>query len=407
MRLRLLALLSMMGIAAPLTLAEAQRPQPQRAVAADAWELLGEQTVGFRVDNDSIVINQGEEWYRNRAFRALRFAAERNDVNLISIGIVYINGHREDITVNKLIRRGGQLVLDLPGERSFLKQIDMKYRGNVGLSFGNDGFRLQQAVVKVFGERVQRRPEVVVDRPVVEREGWSEIDTQRFDRTSSQLVFSSRRGDGRFGQVRLKATGGDAVRVRDIVIRFRNGETQTVPIEARMEEGEETRAIDLSGETRLLDTVTVNLEPRRRPGSTELQLIGLRRPGGTAAPAPAGDIYAARGWTLLGEQTVGFTGERDVITVGQNEDWFRDRRFRSLHLIAQRNDIFMRSLRIVYLNGVTEDLTLNRLVSAGTDTEVPLKGERSYIRQIEMVYRARPGFRGQAVMKVYGEPQRR
>jgi hypothetical protein len=407
MRLKLIAVLSMLGLIAPLSVAEAQRPQPQRAIAADAWELLGEQSVGFRVDSDSIAINQGEEWFRTRAYRALRFAAERNDVNMISIGIVYINGYREEIEINRLIRRGTQIEVNLPGERSFLKQIDMKYRGNVGISLGNDGIRFQQAVVKVYGERIQRRPEPPVDRPVVERDGWSEIETKRFDRTSSQLVFSSRRGDGRFGQVRLKATGGDPVRVRNIVIRFRNGETQSVPIESRLEEGEETRAIDLDGETRFLDTVTVNFEPRRRPGATELQLIGLRRPGGTAAPATGGDIYAGRGWTLLGEQTVGFTAERDIITIGQNEEWFRDRRFRSLHLIALRNDIYMRSMRIVYINGFTEDLEINRLVAAGTDTEIPLKGERSFIRQIEMVYRARPNFRGQAVMKVYGEPLRR
>jgi hypothetical protein len=110
---------------------------------------------------------------------------------------------------------------------------------------------------------------------------------------------------------------------------------------------------------------------------------------------------------MLGEQTVGLSGERDVITVGQNEEWFQDRRFRSLHLIAQRSDIYMRTLRIVYINGYTEDISIERMIAAGTDTEVELRGERSFIRQIEMVYRARPSFKGQALMKVYGEPLRR
>jgi hypothetical protein len=36
-----------------------------------------------------------------------------------------------------------------------------------------------------------------------------------------------------------------------------------------------------------------------------------------------------------------------------------------------------------------------------------LRGERSYLRRIEMTYRSRPSFRGQAVVKVYGEPARR
>ncbi len=405
MRLKLLIIGMILTVIAPLGLAHAQRGQPQRPAVADTWELLGEQTVAFGTDNDSIAVNQDEDWFRNRAFRALRFAAERNDVFMNSIRIVYINGYSEDIQVDKLIRRGSQLAVALRGERSFLKQIDMRYRGNFGISFGGGGIRVDQAVIKVYGERVQRRPEPVAEAPVIDRSGWSEIDTKRFDTSSSRVVFASRRGDGRFSQIRLKAVS-EAVRVRDVQIRFRNGESQTVPIDSRLEGGDETRVIDLTGEQRFLDTVTVNLDPRRRPGQIELQLIGLRRPGGNEAPS-GGDVYERRGWVLLGEKTVGFDVNRDVINVGQPEEWFRDRRFRRLHLIAQRNDVYMQSVRITYLNGYVEDLAIGRLIAAGTDTAIELGGERSYIRQIEMVYRSRPNYRGQATMKVYGEPVRR
>ena len=405
MRLKLLIIGMILTFIAPVGLAHAQRGQQLRPAIADTWELLGEQTVAFGTDNDSIAVNQDEDWFRNRAFRALRFAAERNDVYMVSIRIVYINGYSEDIQVDKLIRRGSQLAVDLRGERSFLKQIDMRYRGNFGISFGGGGIRVDQAVIKVYGERVQRRPEPVAEAPVIDRSGWSEIDTKRFDTSSTRVVFASRRGDGRFSQIRLKAVS-EAVRVRDVQIRFRNGESQTVPIDSRLEGGDETRVIDLTGEQRFLDTVTVNLEPRRRPGQIELQLIGLRRPGGNEAPS-GGDVYVGRGWVLLGEQTVGFNVSRDVINVGQPEEWFRDRRFRRLHLIAQRNDVYMQSVRITYLNGYVEDFKIARLVAAGTDTAIELGGERSYIRQIEMVYRARPNYRGQATMKVYGELVRR
>ena len=36
----------------------------------------------------------------------------------------------------------------------------------------------------------------------------------------------------------------------------------------------------------------------------------------------------------LGEKDVGFGVDRDVIRIGQGEDWYRDRRFRTLHFIA-------------------------------------------------------------------------
>ena len=51
-----------------------------------------------------------------------------------------------------------------------------------------------------------------------------------------------------------------------------------------------------------------------------------------------------RGWlVLLGEKSVGFGVDRDVIRIGQCEDWYRDRRFRTLHFIADRNDVHMMS----------------------------------------------------------------
>lgn len=400
MRFKGLILSILMFVVAPLSAAQAQR-----GAAADSWELLGQQTVGFRVDNDSIQVNQDEEWFRNRAFRALRFAVERNDINLGSIRIHYINGHIEDLPVNKLIRRGTQLEVDLRGERSFLKQIDMRYQANLGLSGG--GINLNQAVMKVYGERVQRRPDRPVAPPVAAGPGWGEIDTARFNLSADRVVLNTNRGDGRFGQIKIRSVG-DAVRIRSISIRFRNGETQVVPIDSRLEGGEETRAIDLEGQTRMIDTVTVGLMPRRRPGSGELQLIGSRRPGydGDAATA-SGDRYTARGWVLLGQQTVGFAIDRDIIDVGQPEDWFRNRGFRTMHIITERNDVHMMSARVVYLNGHSEDFNIDRLVPAGSDIAVDLRGERSYIRQIELIYRSRPSFRGQAVVKVYGEPVRR
>jgi len=112
-------------------------------------------------------------------------------------------------------------------------------------------------------------------------------------------------------------------------------------------------------------------------------------------------------WVLLGEQTVGFRVDRDVIRIGQSEDWYRDRRFRALHFKAQGNDIHMMSIRLVYMNGFGEDFRVDRLIRQGEDLPIDLRGERSYLRQIEMVYRARPDFRGQAMIQVFGEPSRR
>ena len=117
--------------------------------------------------------------------------------------------------------------------------------------------------------------------------------------------------------------------------------------------------------------------------------------------------FREREWILLGEQTVGFRVDRDVIRIGQAEDWFRTRSFRTLHFVADRNDVHMMALRLVYLNGYAEDFRVDRLIRDGEDMPVDLRGERSFIRQIEMVYRSRPSYEGRAIIKVYGEPFRR
>ena len=236
------------------------------------WELLGEKEVGFRVDRDVINVGQNEDWFRDRRYRTLHFLAEGNDIYMIGIRLVYLNGVGEDFRVDRLIRQGEELPMDLRGERSYLSRIEMTYRSR-------PDFR-GQAVIKVYGE------------------------------------------------------------------------------------------------------------PSRRRG-------------------PDRDIDEAGREVLLGEQRVGFRVDRDTINIGQSEDWYRNRSFRALRFQAEGNDVHMMAIRLVYLNGAIEDLRVDRQIRAGSDLRVDLRGDRSYLRQIEMTYRSRPNFEGQAVVRVFGEPASR
>ena len=226
--------------------------------------LLGEKTVGFLVDRDVINISHNEEWFRNRSFSNLFIAVERNDVQLISLRVVYMNGFAEDIVVNKRIRPGDDLKIDLRGDRSFLRRIEMVYGSR-------PSFR-GQAVVRVYGEPARRE------------------------------------------------------------------------------------------------------RPPRNPE-----------------------------WMLLGQKSVGFGIDRDIINVTHNEEWFRNRSFRSLHIAAERNDVHLMNVRVVYFNGFGEDIRVDKLIRAGSDLEIDLRGDRSFLRRIELIYRARPNFRGDAQVSVYGE----
>jgi hypothetical protein len=238
------------------------------------WELLGEKSVGFRVDRDVISLGQDEGWFRDRRYRALHFSAQGNDIYMIGIRLVYLNGFGEDFRVDRLIRQGEDLPMDLRGERSYLAQIEMTYRSR-------PDFR-GQAVIKVYGEPARRRG----------------------------------------------------------------------------------------------------------PGLPDAEEVG-------------------RGEVLLGEQRVGFRVDRDTININQSEDWYRDRAFSALRFRADGNDVHMMVITLVYLNGHIEDLRVDRQIRAGSDLRVDLRGDRSYLKQIDMTYRSRPNFEGQAVVRVYGEPASR
>jgi hypothetical protein len=111
-------------------------------------------------------------------------------------------------------------------------------------------------------------------------------------------------------------------------------------------------------------------------------------------------------WVLLGERAVNFRAERDAIEISQGDDWWRDRGFRRLHLIAERSDIHLMELRLVYMNGFSEDFRVDREIREGQDQPIELRGERKYLRRIEFIYRSRPSFDGRGVLKVYGVPAR-
>jgi len=105
-----------------------------------------------------------------------------------------------------------------------------------------------------------------------------------------------------------------------------------------------------------------------------------------------------RDWELLGRQAVGFGVDRDVVQVGR-----QDGDFRKIQLRVKKTDIEVLDLKVVYGNGQTDDVSVRENIRAGGKTRViDLKGGERFIRRVELVYRSRPSFRGQAVVEVWG-----
>jgi hypothetical protein len=126
------------------------------------------------------------------------------------------------------------------------------------------------------------------------------------------------------------------------------------------------------------------------------------------APSQAQKGPGGSRWVNLGEKSVGFLVDHDVLRVNQKADWFdREGPFRTLRFTAEGNDIHLTSVRVVYLNGFAENFTANQNLKPRQSLSVDLRGERSYIQQIEFVYRSRLSFKGQATLRIDAESARR
>jgi hypothetical protein len=274
--------LSSLALGLALAMAAVMPAAAQRGPGPGNWELLGQERVGIGSDRDVINLGRGEDYFRGRSFRRLRFVADGGDVRMRAIRLHYLNGYSEDFQFEQNLRPGQEIDIDLRGERSYLRQIEMFYKGKFGISIGGGGLRVNQPVIKVLGENVRSGP------PPIAAPGY-----------------------------------------------------------------------------------------RPKPG-----------------------------WQLLGQQAVGFGVDRDVIRINPFDDW-RNRGYDRLHFVAENNDLHLISVRVVYQNGFGENVRVDRLIRAGDDLALDLPGRRSYLREIEMVYRNRPGFPGRATISVYGETSRR
>src|SRR5262245_51603393 len=80
------------------------------------WELLGEKVVGFLVDRDVIALDQDERWYKEKRYRRLRIAVDRNDVYLNRMRLVYFNDYAEDFRVERTVGEGEDFLVRLDGD---------------------------------------------------------------------------------------------------------------------------------------------------------------------------------------------------------------------------------------------------------------------------------------------------
>ncbi|MEP6466997.1 MAG: hypothetical protein ABJB05_11865 [Parafilimonas sp.] len=104
------------------------------------------------------------------------------------------------------------------------------------------------------------------------------------------------------------------------------------------------------------------------------------------------------GWHKIGETTVDFKTDKDkIIVIGADN-------FKSIKLKAVDAPVHIESLEVVYENGDPEQIPVRYDFKAGTESRnIDLKGNDRKIKEINMVYRTVPNWKGdKAHIEIWG-----
>jgi hypothetical protein len=271
---------------------------------------------------------------------------------------------------------------------------------------------------------------------------WVLLGTREVDLGKGTDTVDLSKAKGRVKALRLEVDDAPILLSRVQVI-YNNGTLHNEDRKINLLVGERTRPIDLRNEERFVDQI--NLVFERNTSAKErasVEVWGLQSSAGAVAvrsapsvappPSPSapprvaapaqpaapatpsasnltgpastptktdarpGDVTAAG--VLFGSQRVGFGIDRDKINVGGEIGKFDRVRLRVLD-----NDVHFNEIKVIYGSGDPDTLAVNEDIRQNTFTKwLPLKGDR-FIREIQLSYRSKPNFRGQATVEVYGD----
>lgn len=108
---------------------------------------------------------------------------------------------------------------------------------------------------------------------------------------------------------------------------------------------------------------------------------------------------AAGDWEKLGCRDVGFSVDRDTITVGKSEDHYK-----RIKLRVRMAPIEFYEVRVVFGSGAALDIPIKQLVEPGSESRpLDLPADARIIQQVELLYRSEPSFKGAAEVCVVGK----
>ncbi|MGD9806625.1 MAG: DUF2541 domain-containing protein [Hyphomicrobiaceae bacterium] len=231
---------------------------------------------------------------------------------------------------------------------------------------------------------------------------------------------------GKFSGIRVYVLDGSSVDISKIDVHYADGTTFTED-RGRLihldQVDKRTRIMgpdDGNGREKFIDEIVMHYKTSPgEPHQAAVRVVGVTSRSGSRAIRPANiassatspsrpisstpvsatpGTVTAGGDVLFGVQNVGFSVDRDVISIGRQFGKFDKIRLRVLD-----NDLYLNEMRVIYIDGEPEVLAVGTNIPANSRSKwFELKGDR-FIKEIRLVYKSRPGARGQARVEVYGE----
>lgn len=187
-------------------------------------------------------------------FKAIRLEVRQNDVEVLDLKVVYGNGTAEDIRVRQVFKAGSSSrMIDLKGSDRFIKQIVVVYRAKGPARILFHGVEAEIA------------------------RNWEVLGCKSVGFAIDRDVIKVGRNEGRFRALKLRVREAP-VEFLDVRVVFGDGKRQDIRVRQVIRAGQETRPIDLIGESRGIDRV--ELLYRSIPtfkGKAEVCVDGLQR----------------------------------------------------------------------------------------------------------------------------------
>ncbi|MDX2287715.1 MAG: hypothetical protein NW217_02690 [Hyphomicrobiaceae bacterium] len=318
-------------------------------------------------------------------FEGIRFYAIDGTVKIQRATVTFRNGRTETFNVDAVVgpeRPSGRL--NFSGrDAQLVQRIDVDYV---------DERRGKQGIIRVEG----LIPE--------DQAGFTVLSTKRFGVQAREAILEVGREEGRIGKIKLRVWESPAF-IGKAEIVYANGETEVIRIAERLNPGQQSDVIDLTGRRgRAIKHIRLALQTRNDGEPSRIDLLGLEVPGGGGRDRDgrredAGFAGLSRDWTLIGSRKASMLRkDADTLDVARNAGAFKAVRIRAI-----REDVRMYGLTIVYGNGERENIVLSGTIREGeVSAPFDLKGRDRFIDRIELRYRSRLSLGGQGEIEVWG-----